>query len=86
MLSVVSYPTISKGIYLINRNCIGGVMDSVDSNTCWVKPNTAKYAVLRSKSKDWSARNHFNESIIVIISSSVIFSRHDIAETLLFWR
>ena len=86
MLSVVLYPSISKGIYLINANCIGGVMDSVDSNTCWVKPKTAKYAVLRSKSKDWSARNQLNESIIVIISSSVICSRQDIAETLLFWR
>ena len=86
MLSAVLYPSINKGINLINRNCIGGVMVSVDSKTCWVKPKTAKYAVLRSKSKYWSARNQFNESIIVIISSSVICSRHDIAESLLFWR
>jgi hypothetical protein len=77
MLSVVLYSSINKGIYLINRNCIGCVMVSVDSNTFWVKPKTAKYAVLR---------NQFNESIIVIISSSVICSRHDIAEALLFWR
>jgi hypothetical protein len=86
MLSVVLYPSINKGINRNNRNCIVGAMVSVDSNTRWVKPKTAKYAVLRSNSKDWSARNQFNESIIVIISSSVICSRHDIAEALLFGR